>query len=176
MMKRLSQKEIFARDNVHIYSYSLNQKGIRLMEMGSLFLFVIAASIYPFTHFEPRAWMIAPVILTIAGFILLVVAQKWRRFAQQAFLAYDDTFLFIGNNPNAAICIPWEKLTVKSSGLANENSGANLKMIIDDEPVNVRLFTNAVCIPEFEAVLYTILTHVKTNELKLKEHTQNNNP
>ena len=106
------------------------------------------------------------IVLSITAMIALSVAQYWRSFAKKALLAYDDEFLFVGNDPNRIVCIPWEKLTLQNSGLAEPGKGANIRMNIDGENVPVRLYTPVVCIPQFETVLHTILTHIKTNSGK----------
>lgn len=166
-MKTLTRKEVYTRDNIHIYEYVLSP-GVRMLEFGAFFLFVIAVSVYPFTHFDPKIWMIAPIILSIGGIAALSVAQYWRSFAKKAYIAYDDAFLIVGYRPEKALCIPWEKLNVQSAGLSDEKAGMDLRMQIDEEIVHLRLFTNFVCIPDFQNVLCTILTHVRENEQKAK--------
>ncbi len=168
MLKRMTQKEVFARDDIHVFEYAVNDLGIRIMEFGSLFLLVLAAMIYPLTHFEPQFWMIAPIVLLVAAVGLYIAARYWRSYAKKAVLAYDDEFLFVGNDPKAVACIPWEIVDVHNTGLAKPKSGADLKMCFDGEKVRLRLFTTVVCIPQFETVLYTILNHVNENQKKGK--------
>lgn len=163
MLKKMSQKEIMARDDIHIFSYILNITGVRTLEFGALFLFCMAVLVYPTTHFDPPVWMAVPVVLSVLGIAALSYAQYWRIFAKKAILAYDDEFLFVGSNPNCVACVPWEKLDIENSGLADPRSGANTLIQLDGEKVSLKLYTNFVCIPQFENVLFTILTHIKEN-------------
>lgn len=165
-MKTITHQDVISRDNIHIYEYAININGIRSLEFCAIFLFAIAALIYPFTDFDPWYWAIVPIVLGIAGIFVLIITQYWRIFAKKAFLAYDDEFLFVSNDRNKAYAIPWNVLDVKNSGLADPKSGANLKMSIDGETVRVRLFTPFVCIPKFDVCLATILTHIQENEKK----------
>ena len=170
-MQKMTEKEVYSRNDIHIFHYQLNLSGIKVMEFGAIFLLVIAVVIYPFTHFDPPAWKIAPLILTPIAIFLFAVTQHWRRFAKKAFVAYDEECLFVGNDPKAVDCIPWSKIDVKNSGLADPNAGANILMKIEGSDIRLRLFTNFVCIPEFQTVLYTILTHINDNE-KAKKKAQ----
>ncbi len=160
----MTEKEVVIRNDIHIFHYSINASGMKVIEFGAIFLLVIAVIVYPFTHFDPPAWKIVPLILSPIAIVLFGMAQHWRRFAKKAFLAYDDEFLFVGNNPGAVDCIPWAKLNVKNSGLADPNAGANILMNIEGNKIRLRLFTPLVCIPDFQTVLYTILTHINENE------------
>ncbi len=160
----MTEKEVYSRNDIHIFHYSINAAGMKVIEFGAIFLLVIAVLIYPFTHFDPPAWKIVPLVLAPIAIVLFAVAQHWRRFAKRAFIAYDDEFLFVGNNPNAVDAIPWSKLNIKNSGLADPNAGANILMQFEDSKVRLRLFTPLVCIPDFQTVLYTILTHINENE------------
>ena len=166
--ERLPKEEVFARDDIHIFTYVPNMAGIRAIEFGALFVFVIAVLVYPMTHFEPRAWMIMPMILVPIGIALLVFAQYWRRFVRDAFLTYDDKNFYVGSDPRRTVVVPWHIMTLKSTGLSDPKAGANLRMTCGQESVRVRLFTNVVCIPQFDALLYTILVHVKENESSAK--------
>ena len=163
MLKRMTQKEVMARDDIHSYSYVLNTTGVKTLEFGALFLICMAVAVYPATHFDPVYWMIAPVILSMAGIVALAVAQFWRGFAKKAILAYDDEFLFVGEDTNKVACIPWKMLDIHNSGLADPKQGASMVMKLDGERIPVRLYTNFVCIPQFENILYTILSHIKEN-------------
>ena len=165
-MQFKSQEEILAKGNVQVFHYSTNTLGLKVMEFGALFLLVMACIVYPFTHFDPKAWMIAPIVLAAASLFIFGKAQKWRRFARTAIVAYDDEFLYIGDNPKKTACIPWNVLDVHNTGLDKEGAGADLMMYIDGEPVRLILFTNVVCIPEFETVLRTMLEHIKENQNK----------
>ena len=163
MLERKTQKEVFERDDIHIFQYTLNPTGVRMMEFGSLFLFTIAVLIYPMTHFEPRFWMIPPIILAALGIYLLIVAQYWRAFAKSGFIAYDKDYLFISDDKNKARMIPWNILDLQNTGLAAPGKGADLKFNIDGEKFPVRLFSPVVCIPQFKEVLSAILPHIKDN-------------
>lgn len=166
MLKRMTEREVFAREDIHIFQYTTNIGGLKIMEFGALFLLVIAVLIYPFTHFDPPIWMIAPVILTAASFILFGISFKWRKFARKAYVAYDDEYLFIGNEPEKTACIPWESLDVHNTGLDQPKAGADLIIKLEGEEVELRLFTNVVCIPQFETILRTILQHIQNNQKK----------
>ena len=166
MLKKITQKDVVGRDDIHIFSYVLNSSGVKALEFGALFLLLIAVLVYPATHFESIAWMIVTVVLSLVAMIALSVAQYWRTFAKKALLAYDDEFLFVGNDPNRIVCIPWNILNIQNSGLAEPGKGANIVMNLEGEKVTVRLYTNVVCIPQFETILQTILTHIKENAQK----------
>ena len=92
MLKTITQKEVFARDDVHIFNYALNTAGIKALEFGALFIIAIGVAIYPATHFDPPAWMIVPIVLSIAGILALAVGQYWRGFVKKALIAYDDEY------------------------------------------------------------------------------------
>ena len=166
MLERKTQKEVFERDDIHIHQYTLNPSGVRMMEFGALFVFAIAVIIYPMTHFDPWYWMIPPIILSVFGIVLLIAAQYWRSFVKNAFIAYDDEYLFVTDDRNQARVIPWNKLDLQNTGLAAPGKGADLVFNIDGEKFPVRLFTPIVCIPQFQAVLSAILTHIKENSGK----------
>ena len=137
--------------------------GLKMMEFGALFLLAIGVAIYPFTHFDPPAWMAVPIVMAILAILLFANAWKWRSYAKKAYVAYDDECLIVANDPEAAVCIPWNVLTVQNSGLSAPGSGADIEMHIDGEAVRLRLFTNVVCIPQYQTVLYVILDHIKKN-------------
>lgn len=164
MLVKKTQEEILSEEDVQVFHYSTNTLGLKVMEFGALFLLVMACLIYPFTHFDPKAWMIAPIILAVASIVIFGKAQKWRRFARTAIIAYDDEYLYIGHNPKETACIPWNVLDVHNTGLDKKGAGADLTMNIEGESVRLILFTNVVCIPEFESVLRTILEHIKENQ------------
>lgn len=163
-MKILTQEEVVQRDNIHIFTYTLNVTALKMLDFGALFLLMMAACVYPFTHFDPVGWMIAPVILGVGAVISLIVAQYWRKYAQKAFLAYDDEYFFVGSGADKVSCVPWDKLDIHNSGLAAPGKGANFVINIDGDKVPVRLFSTVVCIPQFETVLRTILKHIQANE------------
>lgn len=160
----MSLKEILARDNVHTFQYSMNMAGVKSLEFCALFLLVVGVSVYPFTHFDPPAWMIMPIVVGIGAIAVFLVAQFWRSFAKSAFVAYDDEFLFVGDRHENAVCIPWNVVDVHNTGLAEPGKGADLKMNFDGEKVRLILFSPIVCIPQFETVLHTILEHIKDNQ------------
>lgn len=164
MLKRLTQKEVFARDDIHIFQYSTNMNGLKMMDFGALFLLAVGAAIYPLTHFDPAIWMAVPVVMAVFGFTLFGISWHWRRYAKTAYVAYDDEYLIVANDPESAVCIPWSELTLENSGLADPNAGADIRIHVQDETVQLRLFTNLVCIPQFQTVLYTILDHIKQNQ------------
>ena len=137
--------------------------GLKMMEFGALFLLAVGVAVYPFTHFDPPAWMAVPIVMAVLAIALFANAWRWRRYANQAYVAYDDEFLIVANEPEAAVCIPWGVLTIENSGLSAPNAGADILMHIDGEEVRLRLFTHVVCIPQFQTVLYTILDHIKKN-------------
>lgn len=163
-MKILTHQEVIQRDDIHIFTYSLNSMGLKILDFGALFLLLIAAAVYPFTNFDPVYWMIAPVIFGIGGIAALVTAHYWRSYARKAFLAYDDEYLFVGYNANKVSCVPWTALDIHNSGLAAPGKGANFVIQLEGEKIPVRLFHPLVCIPQFETVLRTILKHIKINE------------
>ncbi len=162
-METLTFRDIAKRENVKTCDYVLNTNGIRSLEFGAFFLFVIAAGIYPATQFDPWGWIIVSVVFAMAGIAILIIAQYWRLFAKRAILAYDNANLYVGNDRNHIRSIPWASLDVESAGLKDPKSGADLKMTIDGESVRVRLFTAFVCIPHFDEVLAVILTHIQEN-------------
>lgn len=165
-MKILTQPEVVQRDDIHIFTYCVNTTALKMLDFGALFMMLMAAAVYPFTHFDPMAWMIAPIVLTIAAIISLVTAQYWRNYAKKAFLAYDDEYFFVGYHTDKVNCIPWNKLNIQNSGLAAPGKGANFVITIDDTKVPVVLFSTLVGIPQFETVLRTILTHIQANAEK----------
>ena len=115
------------------------------------------------THFDPWYWMIPPIILSVLGIVLIIAAQYWRSFVKNAFIAYDNDYLFVTDDRNKARMIPWKILDLHNTGLAAPGKGADLVFNIDGEKFPVRLFTPIVCIPQFQAVLSAILTHIKEN-------------
>lgn len=168
-MQVKSQEEIMAKGDVQVFHYSTNTLGLKVMEFGALFLLVMACIVYPFTHFEPKVWMIAPIVFAAASIYIFGKAQKWRRFARTAIVAYDNEYLYIGANPKETSCIPWNVLDVHNTGLDKEGAGADLMMHIEGKSIRLILFTNVVCIPEFETVLRTMLEHIKENQDKNKK-------
>ena len=165
-MLRMTEKEILARDNMHMFQYSLNIAGIKTMDFGVVFLLCIAVVIYPFTHFDPPIWMAAPVVLAAGAFIVLFFSQKWRRFAKKAFVAYDEEYLFVCNGESDAAAISWDALTLDNTGLKDPKAGSNLLLTIENNKIPLRLYTSIVCIHEFETILYTVLEHIQKNEKK----------
>lgn len=162
-MEFLTYQDVTSRDNIQVFDYVLNTSGIKSLEFGAFFLFVIAASIYPATMFEPWAWLVVSIVLGIAGIAILAFAQYWRIFAKRAVLAYDDVHLFVGSDKRRIRAIPWSSLDIESAGLKDPKSGADLKMTLGNTSVRVRLFTPFVCIPHFDNVLAVILTHIQEN-------------
>ncbi|MBR4986101.1 MAG: hypothetical protein IKY83_10220 [Proteobacteria bacterium] len=162
-MLRMTEKEIVSRDNLHLYQYSINVAGIKAMDFGVVFLLCLALIVYPMTKFDPPIWLAVPIVLACIALTVLFFAQKWRRFTQKAFVAFDDEYLFICNGEPKAAAIPWDVLTLENTGLKDPKAGANLMLAIDGQKIPLRLFTGIVCIREFETVLYAILEHIQKN-------------
>ncbi|MBQ1924632.1 MAG: hypothetical protein II180_00770 [Proteobacteria bacterium] len=168
-MLRMTEKEILSRDNMHMFQYSLNVAGIKTMDFGVVFLLCLAVLIYPFTHFDPPAWMAAPIVLALIAITVLIYSQKWRRFAKKAFVAYDNEYLFVCNGESQAHAISWDALDLDNTGLKDPKAGANLMLSLEGKKIPLRLYTGIVCIREFETVLYTMLEHIQKNEKDKKK-------
>ena len=68
------------------------------------------------------------------------------------------------NHAKKAVCVPWSKIDLKSSGFADPKAGANLNMNIDGRKIRVLLYSGFACIPNFDNVMHALLTHIKENE------------
>ena len=170
-MQFVSSKDIRSNKEIAAFHYILNLRAVKMFEFGAIFLVLVAALIYPTTHFEPRLWMIAPVALAIAAVAAFFTAQKWRRFSVTEFLGWDEKFFYVSQGAKTAK-IPWNMLTLENTGLKDPNSGSVLNIQIDDDsPVQLRLVTGFVMIDQFQLVLKTILTHIKENQERDKQIT-----
>ena len=164
-MQYKTQKDVLETDGIAVFQYSLNRRAINMFEVGAFFLLIIAALIYPVTHFEPRQWMAAPIVLAVLAVAAFFTAQKWRHFVQNEFVAWDADNFYVTQGRKGVAVIPWKVLTLDNTGLKDPNAGAILNILIGpNEPlVQLRLASGFIIIEKFQNVLATILTHIKEN-------------
>ncbi len=163
-MKYITRKELFETDGITVFTYNLNLHAIKMFEFGALCLLVVAAFIYPLTHFEPRQWMAAPIALSIASIAVYVTAQRWRYFVRNEYIGWDEKNLYVTQGSKGCAVIPWDVLTLENSGLKDPNSGSVINIHLPNEPiVQLRLVTGFVIISNFQNVLAAILMHIKQN-------------
>ncbi|MFA5625623.1 MAG: hypothetical protein WC966_11310 [Bradymonadales bacterium] len=163
-MEEISLAELTKQDNIEKFDYTPNLNGMRFLEFLALFFCMIAALVYPVTYFDPRPWMIAPIVLGGAAIALFSVVQYWRRYAKKSYVAYDDDYLYVVNMGRATR-IAWERLNLENSGIAKTKERAGVFTLqIDDKKLILRLFSSFVWLAKFQDVLGTMLTHIQKNE------------
>jgi len=163
-MKYITRKELFETDGITVFTYNLNLRAVKMFEFGSLCLLVVAAFIYPMTHFEPREWMVVPILLAIAAIAAYATSQRWRYFIKNEYLGWDETNLYVTQGSKGCAVIPWNALTLENSGLKDPNSGSVINIHLPNEPlIQLRLVTGFVIVSNFQNVLAAILLHIKQN-------------
>lgn len=169
-MEDIDLLQIKTRSDLERFNYTPNYNGMRFLEFLALFLCLIAALVYPVTYFEPKAWMIAPIILGLVAIGLFSLVQYWRRYARVSFIAYDKEYLYLVNMGRAKR-VRWALLTLQNSGIASNNERAGVFCIqIDGQKVILRLFSSFVWLAQFQEVLGTVLTHIQANSKQIHSH------
>lgn len=160
-----SRKEVYETNDVIVFSYSLNERAIRMFEFGAFFLLIIASFIYPVTHFEPRQWMAGALALAIAATAAFCTARYWRMFVTTEFIGWDKDNFYVTQGRKGVAVIPWNVLDLNNTGLKDPTSGSVLNIHVSpQEPiVKLRLVSGFIIVDKFQNVLATILTHIKLN-------------
>ena len=169
-MQYISRKELLETDGVTVFTYNLNKRAIKMFEFGAVCLLIIAALIYPMTHFDPPQWKVAPVALGIASTVAYFTAQKWRAYVKKEYVGWDATNLYITQGSKGVAVVPGKKLTLDNSGLKDQFTGSVIYIHLENEPVvPLRLVAGFVILSKFRDVLATILTHIKQNMIESGE-------
>ena len=178
MIAYKSRKEVYETDGVTIFSYSLNQRAVKMFEFGAFFLLIVATLIAPLTNFEPRQWMAVALALALAATAAFCTARYWRMFATTEFIGWDEDNFYVTQGRKGVAVIPWNVLDLNNTGLKDPTSGSVLNIHLSpEEPIiKLRLVAGFIIVQKFQTVLATILTHIKQNmekngTLKPKETT-----
>ena len=165
MITYKSRKEVFETDGVAIFSYSLNQRAVKMFEFGAFFLLIVAMLIAFITHFEPRQWMAAALALSLAATAAFCTAKYWRTFATTEFVGWDQDNFYVTQGRKGVAVIPWNVLDLNNTGLKDPTAGSVLNIHIspDDPIIKLRLVAGFIIVQKFQTVLATILTHIKQN-------------
>jgi len=162
-MQTLPPKTVLERKDLSVFRYDLNVRAVKLFEVGSLFLLGLAALVYPLTHFEPRQWIVAPVVLGALGMAMFCVSQYWRAFAKHAFVAFDRDHLYVATHSRRAHAMAWRDFDLDNSGLKAPDAEGILTMRFGSQRIKLYLVGGFVHIPQFQTILGTLLSHIRDN-------------
>ncbi|MCL2325696.1 MAG: hypothetical protein FWC40_04265 [Proteobacteria bacterium] len=162
-MQTLPPKTVLERKDLSVFRYDLNVRAIRLFEVGALFLLGLGALVYPLTHFEPRQWLVAPVVLGVLGIAVFCVSLYWRAFAKHAFVAFDREHLYVAVNARRVNAMAWRDFDLDNSGLKAPDAEGILTLTFGRQRIKLYLVCGFVHIPQFQTILGTLLSHIRDN-------------
>ena len=174
-MQFITQKDLDGNEDLKIHRYLHNVNVSKVLIMLIVFLAFIAALVYPFSHFEPRQWMLLPIALALICIYIYYIVYKWRNFAARAYVAYDKEYLYIANKPNRICKIKWDEMTSQNMGFHNEEDAGILHIQIDGQKTDCYLVSSFVMLNELQDLMAEMLTHIKENKARFKDDSEKPN-